>query len=388
MRKNMVSKVAITLMLIAWIIQPIPSQAGGKIEIDETKWISVGAGLRTSFVAREDAAGRDSDDYSKDFEVESFRLYLNGQVHEMITLEINTEVKSTGDPADESLRFMDVISKFEFHEMFNVWLGRMLPPNDRANMDGPFYLATWHFPGVAQRTPNAAVGRDDGVTIWGRTSNDDGPNFLYGLGAFQGLDNDIINPDDNLFYVGKLSVNLWDPEPAPWYYTGSTYLGGADILAISAVAQFQSDGAGSEGTPATATDPGTPTTRGDFTNWSIDVLLEKDLDVGVLTLEGMYFDYDLDDVMSDDRGFVQQGESVVGQISWLFPDEIGPGKVQPHYRFQQFDADATGTLERHDFGVNYYFDGPNAKAYLGYAIVDPDGGDDAGEITLGVQLQI
>ena len=55
-----------------------PVQAGATFKIDETKWISIGAGLRTSFSAREDAAGARSDKWSKDFRIDNLRLYING----------------------------------------------------------------------------------------------------------------------------------------------------------------------------------------------------------------------------------------------------------------------------------------------------------------------
>lgn len=377
MRKSYIMSLAGVGLLTAFMSAPSEVKGAGKIEIDETKWISVGAGVRSSIIFKEDAAPSGTD-YSKEFEVENLRLYMNGQVHEKITLEVNTE-----RDADEDFSILDAIVKFEIDPLLNVWVGRMLPPNDRSNLDGPFFLATWHFPIVAQRTPFVTAGRDDGVTVWGKTSSgEDGPTFLYGLGAFEGR-SDEVNADDNLYYAGRLEVNLWDPEPAPWYYKGSTYLGEKDILAVGLVGQYQQDGAGSIGTPATATDPGTPTTRGDFVNWSADFLMEKDLGAGVVTLEGAYYDYDLDNVV-DDRGFVQQGEGILGQISWMFSGT----KLQPHYRYQSFDSDTTGEVKRHDAGVNYYIDGQNAKLYLGWALDDPDVGADADSVTLAVQLQI
>jgi hypothetical protein len=47
-------------------------------------------------------------------------------------------------------------------------LGRMLPPSDRANLSGPFYVSAWSFPGVVSNYPNLAVGRDNGMLLWGK----------------------------------------------------------------------------------------------------------------------------------------------------------------------------------------------------------------------------
>ena len=64
--------------------------AGGKISIDETKWISLGATARTSFTTIEDAAPNGSD-WSNDFNRDNARIYLNGQIHEKIKFKLNTE---------------------------------------------------------------------------------------------------------------------------------------------------------------------------------------------------------------------------------------------------------------------------------------------------------
>ncbi len=124
------------------------SFAAATFKIDETKWVSLGGGLRTTFRAEENAAGN-GDDYSKDFDLESIRLYLNGQIHEYVKFEFNTEKDG------EDIRVLDGIAKFEFQELFNVWGGRMLPPSDRANLDGPYYLVPGRKPIKLQNPSNS-----------------------------------------------------------------------------------------------------------------------------------------------------------------------------------------------------------------------------------------
>lgn len=65
--------------------------AGATFKIDETKWISIGARLRTSFAASKTIAGRDGGKWSKDFDLNNIRLYVNGQLFEYLKLEFNTE---------------------------------------------------------------------------------------------------------------------------------------------------------------------------------------------------------------------------------------------------------------------------------------------------------
>jgi len=66
------------------------AMAGAKLEVDETKWISLGIGVRSSFTTVEDAAGNGTS-RSKDFNLDNARIYINGQIHKYIKFEFNTE---------------------------------------------------------------------------------------------------------------------------------------------------------------------------------------------------------------------------------------------------------------------------------------------------------
>ena len=55
------------------------AHAGATIKIDDTKWLSIGVGLRTSFSATEDVAGTSSNKWSTDFDLNNIRLYTNGR---------------------------------------------------------------------------------------------------------------------------------------------------------------------------------------------------------------------------------------------------------------------------------------------------------------------
>lgn len=63
------------------------AQVGGVVQLDKTRWISIGTGLRTSFATVEDTAPSGSN-FSNEFEVESIRLYLNGQVSKVLLLSL------------------------------------------------------------------------------------------------------------------------------------------------------------------------------------------------------------------------------------------------------------------------------------------------------------
>lgn len=345
------------------------ASAAGTIKIDDTKWISVGAGLRTSFNAVEDAAPS-GNDWSNDFRLDSVRLYVNGQIHENIKFEFNTERQDDGN-GDDDIRVLDAIAKFEFSDLVNVWAGRMLPPSDRSNLDGPYYLSAWNFP-LAQAYPSIFAGRDDGAAFWGQVN---GGQFKYQVGAFQGTDG-LPNEDDNLLYAGRLTYNFWDPEPG--YYNSSTYYGAKDILAIGVAFQTQSD---------SSTNVLTNNTE-DFTGWSVDGLMEKKLgNSGVVTLESTYYDYEGASTLN---GLDGTGYFVLG--AYLFPQKIGIGRIQPIARYQNLDVDNGNETDNWELGVNYIIDAHNARVSLVYSNTDiqPDNGpsNDFDALQLGVQLQI
>ena len=187
------------------------------------------------------------------------------------------------------------------------------------------------------------------------------------------------NQDDSLLYAGRLTFNFWDPEPG--YYNSSTYYGAKDVLALGVVVMTQSNGAGTVATP------------GDFTGWNVDALLEKKLgNGGVGTLEAAYYDYDLDNVddsVAAGGGGLTQGDGFLISGAYLCPKKIGPGRFQPHIRFQSFDQDGVGETDRTDIGFNYVIDGHNARISVIYADTDNPGiTPDANTFKIGIQLQI
>lgn len=337
------------------------TQAAGTIKIDDTRWISVGAALRTSFNSVEDGAPNGTD-RSKDFELDSIRLFVTGQVLKDVQLVFNTERQADGDT-----RVLDGIAQFAFSDLFNVWAGRFLPPSDRSNLSGPYYLATWDFPFV-QNYPAIFAGRDDGLAVWGQTG---GGKFKYQVGAFEGRNGiGTSNESDNLLYAGRLVFNFWDPEPG--YYNDSTYYGNKEILALGVTLQTQADGAGTVGD------------SGDFTGWNIDALMEKKIGADVLSLEGAFYSYDIDNVVD---ATLFDGDGYFAQISYLLGTPIGKGKLQPHVRYQNLDFDSGAERKRYDLGLNYILDGHNARLSFIFANED-NGATDTNIFRVGVQLQI
>ena len=386
------------LVAAAAVYSPL-SEAGATFKIDDTKWVSIGAGLRTSFSASESAANAQK--WSNDFNLDNIRLYLNGQVHKYFKLEFNTECQTCGNGGE--MRILDVIGKVEVDPLFNLWMGRMLVPAERREMNGPFYSAVY---GIYSKgtpfepsdynltirndgTSAGSYGRDDGATFWGSVL--DG-HLQYAVGFFRGLRGGA-NNDDNILYAQRFAYNFLDVEKNPGYYTSGTYYGkGGDILTVGVSNQYQEDGAG------TVTDKGT------FRGTAIDVLFEKPLaDMGVVTLNGEYKNYGISGYSMASRlaggGFSMfEGGAYDVSAMYLLPDKVWVGQFQPYIRYVNVDPVQSATRENYEVGLNYIIDSHNAKVMLMYDYGDlatkglnytaTATGSRVSSVQLGFQLQI
>ena len=368
--------------------------AGGTIEFGDGKSITVGAGLRAAYTSVEDASPSGDDD-SSDFSLQSMRLYVNGQIHEKVKFTFNTECQGcvfgqdSDDPtgAGGDIDVLDAIVQFELSDSFNIWLGRMLTPADRIELNGPYYGLSWNQYTVPllpsdQLGDAGLLGRDDGITVWGNLDK-----FQYAVGLFDGL-NGGPNQDDNILFAGRVAYNFLDMEQNPAYYTSSTYFGGGgDIFTVGLSYQSQSDGTG------------TATEAGDFEATILDVLFEKSLgNGGAVTLEGEYkmFEAELSAAARADPSCfcLFDGDSYFVTAAYLFPLGSGPGQFQPYVRFTSNEPDFIGMDDSDltEVGVNYVINGHNLRFNLnvtsGDANLTGTPGADVDGISLGVQIQI
>jgi hypothetical protein len=365
------------------------SEAGATFKIDDTKWVSIGAGLRTSFNAAERAAPN-GQAWSNDFNLDNIRLYLNGQIHKYIKIEFNTDCQTCSNGGE--VRVLDAIGKFEYNPYINLWAGRMLVPAERREMNGPFYSANYNI--FANGTPfepsdqnlviksdgtsAGSFGRDDGATFWGAAF--DG-RLQYAFGVFRGLRGGA-NANDNPLYAQRVAYNFWDVEKNPGYYTSGTYYGkGGDILTLGVSNQYQKKGAGSELNPA------------NFRGTAVDLLMEKVLsNQGVVTFNGEYKNYGLSKFEEPLTGFTLfEGNAFDVSAMYLFPKKVFIGKFQPYFRYVNVEASAAPTRDVYETGVNYVIDGHNARVSLSWQhgdLISPVNNNDLNAMTVGFQWQI
>ncbi|MGR9106910.1 MAG: hypothetical protein ACU843_08280 [Gammaproteobacteria bacterium] len=403
MLKNRVvaAQVAGSFWLAAALLIPGNVEAGATFKIDDTKWLSIGAGLRTSFSSVENSSGINNNKWGADFNLDNIRLYLNGQIHEYIKLEFNTDCDGCSDGGN--MFILDAIAKFEFTDYANIWIGRQLVPAHRAELDGPFYQnvyefdATPFYPQDFGSFTAGKFGRDDGINFWGALGDE--KRFTYVLGVFDGLNNGA-NSNNNPLFAGRVSYNFLEVEKNPGYYTSSTYYGkGGDILTLAYAIQYEQGGAGSPVGP-----PGSAIGPANFLGMSTDLLFEKVLgNQGVVTVEGEYKYFSLTELSrqtlaSADCFCLFEGHAYTGTALYLIPDTVGIGQFQPYVRYTYNDPQNSSSRWQFEAGTNYVIDGHNARISLFYQYGDiatkgrvwTPGvtGDKVSAIKLGVQLQL
>jgi hypothetical protein len=355
------------------------ANAGGVISFGDDQSISVGFGMRTQFSSTQNGAPNGGT--GNDIDVSSLRLYISGSLNSWLKGTFNTE-----RGINDSIILMDGYVQIEPTDGFNVWVGRLLPPSDRSNLDGPYYLNTWNYPMVSQY-PSVAIGRDDGAVVWGKLF---AKKLVYSVGVFQGH-NDFSGASDqagNFLYAGRLAVNILDPEPAPAYYTGSTYYGAANILTVAFAGQYEKAGVG------------TAALAGDYKAYNFDILYENKMSsAGSVTLEGAYYNYNTGgvvDVASNYNGAgayanvggITQGTAYLAGADYLFPGKVAVGQFQPTFRYQHFDNTLSHVdTNTYDAGVNFIISGPNAKISAIYTKSDPSVGKANNAFVLGIQVQ-
>ena len=328
------------------------------------KTLSYGVGLRVGGGLDSSTGSVSSDNLGiKTLDV---RPYISGQVHPLLKFEGNLDLNN-GDQG--RIHVLDAVAKFEPNDLFNVWLGRFLPPSDRANLSGPYYQNAWFFPTGVNGYPSIYAGRDDGGAVWGQIEKG---KVKYQAGVFTLASN---TPTSELLYAGRLVLNLLDPEPG--YYNSSTYYGSKDVLALGGAVQYQKLGAATViGTDAT----GAPIlARNDLVAFNLDLLFEKRLAwADTLTLEGAYYNFN--------KG--AQGWSWYALASYLFASKVGFGQVQPMVRWQEFTPTAGGDAVRTlDAGLNYVIDGHNTRVAFAVQNRNPPGAPSTTSYQLGIQIQ-
>lgn len=389
---NMFLVAGVILALTAGVmVAPSSVYADGKIvnPDDKDMWISLGMGLRGGVAMLENGSANRAS-YTNSFGIDYARIYINGGITKVIKYEFNTECfdcSGTGNPfgqtsstgAQNQIGLLDAIGKFEFNQYVNVWVGRLLLPASRGELNGPFFSATFNqyrtpfessdFAGKFGNGGAGVYGRDNGVVFWGQVDR-----LQYSAGVSTGLQSSGgtscsggpcgPNQQNSLLYSGRLTYNFLNPEKNPGYYTSGTYYGkSGDILALAVAGQYQKHGAG------------TFANQADLTYIVADLLFEKPLgndgDKGVITVNAEFQQFFAHYNNSATTGAFNMnvtdcfcmfdGNSYYGSLMYLFADKVGMGRFQPYARFTSVQPNNSATRQETEVGTNYIISGFNAR---------------------------
>jgi len=209
------------VLLAPWLL--LPAAPTLRAQDAPLPQVTVGAGVQTSFVHN----SPDEADATDSFVLNSVRLYVNGSAAKKIKFMFNTEY----DGAGNHVTVLDAVAQFEFSDQVNFWVGRMLPPSDRADLYGPYYAHHWatFTDGVQDGYPFISAGRDNGALYWGQFGK-----VKLQAGAFDGAS---ATGKSKVIGAGRVQIDFWDPEPG--YYLNGTFYGEKNILAVAAAGQVQ-----------------------------------------------------------------------------------------------------------------------------------------------------
>jgi hypothetical protein len=280
--------------------------------------VTVGAGLQTSFVNTEPDAGNSTNQ----FLLNSVRLYINGPVYDDIKFMFNTEY----DGSTNKIGVLDAVARIEVSPMFNIWVGRFLPPSDRANLYGPYFSHEWavYSDGIQDGYPFVFQGRDNGVVYWGQFAK----KIKVSAGAFDGK-SATGNPE--VLGAARVQIDFWDQEDG--YYLNGTYYGDKNLLAIGGASQIQSGHVAS----------------------TLDFLMERKLpNGGVVSVESEYSNYNR--LGGYDAGYAKS-QGAYGLASYLFPKKVGVGKFEilGKYAKAQFTHGLTPNYDQKTTEVNFNY---------------------------------
>ncbi len=365
---------------------PVESEAETPAEEEFSPKFTIGAGLRTGLAYG--LSGPTEKQLSlNDGLVDQvhIRPFMAGSLTPNIGYFVQFEIGTPGGLGNFAI--LDGMGQIKFVDELQLWVGQHIPANDRNNMNGPFFGNTWNFGIAVEEYPFDVGARDRGATLWGLIA--DGM-LKYHLSVVD------LQPGGelkNARVAGRLTLHLLEPEN--FYYNSGTYFGGQDILAFGAVVQSQ------KGVDEDLA--GNPVDDNDLLGFSLDAMFEKNLgDAGTFTVEGGYWNYEEtgpnyvvnQGTIDEGRGVAgpYPGTAYMGILSWLTPNKIGIGQIQPNFRFQYAEWEPeTRTVV--DVGLAYVVDGFNHKYHLNYRhqSSEPAGGGEevtADIIQVGLQYQM
>ncbi len=303
------------LLLLSGLLVLVPPSRAQILNLGP---VTVGAGLRTSY----EATTPDGGNTDNQFEINDMRLYVNGPITSYLKFMFNTDYSSVTNSVD----VLDAVAEFGKTPQLNLWVGRFLPPSDRANLYGPFYAHEWNVytDGVQDGYPFVFQGRDNGAMYYGTFAK----KVKISAGGFDGKS---ATGNPKLLGAARVQIDFWDAEDG--YYLNGTYYGDKNLLAIGGATQVQ----------------------GGRTATTADFLLDKKLpNGGAFSIESEYSDYN---GLGGYYAAYTKSQGAYGLASYLFPKVLGPGKFEilGKYAKADYTTGASPSFDQKTTEVNFNY---------------------------------
>jgi len=359
--KAVTKPLALAAMTACGLAAMSPAIAGPVINIDKDTFLWLGLYGRESFTAQEASAPGGS--WSKDFATEEGRLLMYLQAMKfgekgIISYELDIDTQN-GSSGPTNVKVLDNYIQFEVNDYAKFWVGRFVPPCDRASMEAPAYTYAFDFPLMTAWQIAYSNIRDNTAAFWGQV---EGGQYKYYFALSNGR-RDQVNQSDDLKYWFRFSADFLDPEPG--YYPSSSYDGAKKIANVGVSYSYQKDGAGNVGLAG----PGIVTSK-TFKEFAIDYRYEALDNIlgggGIIDSEGGWYDYDIDHA-TDTSGYLLQGHGYFVTAGYAFPKKFGIGKLEPVIGYEQFWRANTnavglqGKQQRFEAGLQYLIKGHDIR---------------------------
>jgi hypothetical protein len=302
--------------------------------------------------------------YFQNLYLRRVRLLVGGQVARNITFFIETDNPNLGRaPKNLGTGFIvqDALAEVKFSDALTISGGLMFVPFCRNCIQSAATLLSLDYSSfsfLAGAPTQSSVGRDIGFQAKGYFN---GNRIEYRVGAFQGFRAALADARRPLRGVGRLQVNLLQPETPGIFYTG-TYLGTRRVLAIGGGIDMQAG-------------PGD-----NYRGWALDAFLDHPVTDSVsVTAQLDYFSYDGGQTFPT---FAEQTAIFAEAGLYFKPMRIMPFVVLETRNF----AGVTPDTKRYQAGFTYYRFGHNLNWKLAYSRLDPDVGNSSNQVTTQLQL--
>lgn len=364
MKKQIKTKVI--FLVICFCLAGYSARGQYKLEIDEQTRAEIGIWGQAWYQFVENGKNNGAD--LNDFMIRRFYFYFKGQVTQYFSFFAHIAADRIGQEGlsipslglGSGLTARDFWITFKPSEVFMLQAGRMYIPFTRQYgttstkamliTDLPFLQG-----GVRGSIFYASkVGRDDGITLWGNPFNG---RVQYRFMVSEGVEGDN-NPDDKLRYVGRIALNLLEPEKN-WFNQG-TYLGKKKVLSLGLGYDMQND--------LTLSGLGGRNNRA----WTADVFFDYPIGDGALTVESSYIDNENSTQQHNFSSLApgDDAQNLYVQAGYLFAGKIGSGRIQVYVRYETIDVDRKEGTNFISTGLNYYIKGHDAKLSADYTHVE------------------